>query len=124
MLGYITLGTDNLGTAGAFYDVIIDMLGGRRLESNDRFIFWGTTYDDPMLAVCTPHDGKAASVGNGNMVAFRADSENAVRKIHKKALELGASNEGMPGERDEGFFAAYLRDLDGHKLAVYKLGSK
>lgn len=124
MIGYITLGTGNLGTAGAFYDALLGELGARRFMSDDRMIVWGTRPDAPMLAVCTPYDGEPASAGNGTMVALHAGDEASVRALHKKAMELGASNEGDPGPRGEGFFGAYFRDLDGNKLCAYIMGGE
>ncbi|TVS16455.1 MAG: VOC family protein [Gammaproteobacteria bacterium] len=123
MIGYITLGTDNLGTAGAFYDALLGELGAKRFMSDERMIVWGADPRAAMLAVCTPYDEEPASVGNGTMVALNAGSEDKVRALHKKALELGASNEGDPGPRGENFFGAYFRDLDGNKLCVFKMGA-
>ncbi|MCC5887413.1 MAG: VOC family protein [Gammaproteobacteria bacterium] len=123
MIGYITLGTGNLGTAGAFYDALLAELNGKRFMSDDRMIIWGTEPGAPMLAVCTPYDGKPASVGNGTMVAISGGDEDTVRKLHRKALELGAANEGDPGPRGQGFFGAYFRDLDGNKLCVFVMGA-
>ncbi len=122
MIGYITLGTNNLGTAGAFYDALLDELGARRFLSDDRMIAWGTRPDAAIFVVCTPYDGESASAGNGTMVALNAGDEATVRALHKKALELGASNEGDPGPRGDDFFGAYFRDLDGNKICAYIMG--
>lgn len=123
MIGYVTLGTGNLGTAGAFYDALLGELGAKRFMSNDRMIIWGTEPGAPMLAVCTPYDEQPASVGNGTMVALNGADEDTVRNVHRKALELGAANEGDPGPRGQGFFGAYCRDLDGNKLCIFMMGA-
>ena len=58
-------------------------------------------------------DKRPATVGNGTMVALGAASREQVDAVHAKALELGGSDEGAPGQRWPGFYAAYFRDLDG-----------
>lgn len=123
MIGYVTLGTNNLGTAGAFYDALLDGIGANRFMSNDRMIIWGTEPGAPMLAVCTPYDENPATAGNGVMVALSVGSEDAVRSIHRKALELGGSDEGEPGPRGQGFFGGYFRDPDGNKLCAFVMGA-
>ena len=105
MVGYATVGTNDKARAGAFYDALLGMLGAKRLMEIEGFVLWGTSFDDACLAVTPPHDGKAASVGNGVMVALRADSKAAVDALHAKALELGGADEGAPGPRGEGFYA-------------------
>ena len=74
------------------------------------------------MSVIKPFDGKPATVGNGVMVALQAASKEQVGAVHKKALELGGKDEGAPGPRGAGFYAAYFRDLDGNKLNAFFLG--
>ena len=69
-----------------------------------------------------PFDGKAATVGNGVMVALGVDAREKVDRVHKKALELGAADEGAAGMRGNGFYAGYFRDPDGNKLNVFYYG--
>jgi len=66
-----------------------------------------------------PLDGKPATVGNGSMVSLLATSKAQVDAVYKKALELGGKDEGAPGARSEDFYAAYFRDPEGNKLAIY-----
>jgi predicted lactoylglutathione lyase len=75
-----------------------------------------------MLCVCLPYDGNAASVGNGVMAALAAKDKEMVGRIYDLALSLGGTDEGKPGPRGEGFYAAYFRDLDGNKLNAYCFG--
>jgi len=88
----------------------------------DSFIAWSAAPGGPMVSVIKPFDGKAASVGNGVMVALAASSKAQVDAIHRKALSLGAKDEGAPGPRGDGFYAAYFRDLDGNKLNAFFMG--
>ncbi len=123
MIGYVTLGTNDLARAAAFYDALLAELGARRIMDMERFIAWGTAPDAPALSATKPFDGRPATVGNGVMVALAAGSRAKVDAIYKKAMELGATDEGAPGPRgDSGFYAAYFRDLDGNKLNAFCLG--
>ena len=122
MIGYVTLGTNDLPRAIAFYDRLLGELGAKRVFENDRGIAWGTSMTSPSLGVTKPFDGQKATRGNGTMVALTAESKDKVAAIHKLALELGASDEGKPGPRGEAFYAAYFRDLDGNKLSCFFAG--
>tara|TARA_R110002072_G_scaffold136124_2_gene278162 strand:- start:135834 stop:136217 length:384 start_codon:yes stop_codon:yes gene_type:complete len=120
MIGYVTLGTNNMQRAAEFYDALLAELGGKRFMEMDRFIAWGSQPNQPMISIAMPFDGNDACVGNGVMVALAADSPATVDRVYKKALELGSQDEGPAGPRgDSGFYAGYFRDLDGNKLAVF-----
>lgn len=123
MIGYVTLGTNDIAKAGAFYDSLLGVIGAKRgMEMPDRFIAWAAAPNTPMVSVIKPYDGNEATVGNGTMVALAMPSKDMVGKLHAKALELGGKDEGAPGPRggdDSNFYAAYFRDLDGNKLAVF-----
>lgn len=123
MIGYITLGTNDLERATAFYDALLAELGVSRLMAfGDRGHGWAASMEDPMLCIFQPYDGQPASVGNGVMAGISADSPATVDRVHAKALELGGADEGSPGLREvggDGFYAAYFRDLDGNKLDVF-----
>ena len=122
MIGYVTLGTNDLPRAAAFYDALLAEVGAKRLWEFDRGIGWGIAEDKPSLGIMKPFDGKPATVGNGVMVALVVDSREKVDRVYKKALELGAKDEGPAGPRGEGFYAGYFRDLEGNKLAVFCTG--
>jgi len=122
MIGYVTLGTNSLPRAAAFYDALLGEIGAKRMMENDQFIAWSLRPDLPGLGVTKPYDKKAATVGNGVMVAFAVESTAKVDALHRKALELGATDEGAPGPRGEGFYAGYFRDLDGNKLNFFVAG--
>jgi len=122
VIGYVTLGTNDLPRAAVFYDALLGELGAKRIMETDHFIGWGTGLDKPLLMVFIPENGEPATVGNGVMVALQAGSAEAVAKLHARALELGTSNEGDPGPRGNGFTGAYFRDLDGNKLNFFHIG--
>jgi predicted lactoylglutathione lyase len=120
MIGYVTLGTNDLERAAAFYDELLKLIGAGRFMEEDTFIAWAVAPDKPALSVTRPWDGNAATVGNGVMVALAVNKPEQVNAIHAKALELGGTDEGAPGPRgDSGFYAAYFRDLDGNKLNAF-----
>jgi predicted lactoylglutathione lyase len=119
MIGYVTLGTNDLDAAARFYDELLASLGARRAMNNERMIIWSAGRGQPMLALCKPYDQQAATCGNGTMVALNVGSQDKVREIYSKALELGGGDEGEPGQRMPGFYGGYFRDLDGNKLVAY-----
>ena len=119
MIGYVTLGTNDLARAAKFYDALLGELGAKRTLESDRFVSWSSGAGSPGLGVIKPHDGKAATFGNGAMVALAVDSQAKVKALFDKAMALGAKDEGGPGLRWGTFYAAYFRDLDGNKLNVF-----
>lgn len=120
MIGYVTIGTNDLARAGAFYDGIAEILGQQRAMEADRTIMWGNPETGAMMSVIKPYDGKRATAGNGTMVGLVAGSEEQVDRVHAYALAHGGSDEGAPGERTPQFYGAYFRDPDGNKLVVYR----
>ena len=127
MIGYVTVGTNDLDRARAFYDALLAELGAsRKMEFEGGFTLYGTGERRPGLAVTRPYDGNAATPGNGNMAALAMESREAVDRMHAKALSLGATDEGAPGLRTPdgpgAFYGAYFRDLDGNKLCVFRMG--
>jgi catechol 2,3-dioxygenase-like lactoylglutathione lyase family enzyme len=121
MIGYVTLGTNNLDRAGAFYDRLAAELGAGRVMEAANFIAWGRSDGDNLIALHIPFDGRPATVGNGVMVALAARDAAQVDRIHALALSIGGIDEGAPGYRGENFYAAFFRDLDGNKLNAYVL---
>lgn len=123
MIGYVTLGTNDIERAAKFYDALLGEIGAGRFMETDTFIAWSVAPNKPALSLTLPFDGKPATVGNGVMVALAMDSRDKVDAIHKKAMDLGGTDEGAPGPRgDSGFYAAYFRDLDGNKLNAFCMG--
>jgi catechol 2,3-dioxygenase-like lactoylglutathione lyase family enzyme len=122
MIGYTTVGTNDLPRATKFYDELFGAIGIPRLMEYPRGLAWGTGWDKPGFGIITPFDGKPATIGNGCMVALVMDSKDKVNAVHAKALALGGTDEGAPGDRGDGFYAGYFRDLDGNKLNAFCMG--
>ncbi len=119
MIGYVTLGTNKMHEAAAFYDALLGTLGASRMMEAETFIAWSTGAGSPAISIIKPQDGNTATVGNGVMVAIALDSTEKVDSLHAKALELGGTDEGAPGARMDNFYAGYFRDLDGNKLNAF-----
>jgi catechol 2,3-dioxygenase-like lactoylglutathione lyase family enzyme len=132
MFAYLCLGSNDLARSARFYDAALGVLGYSRCDTTgddptswDGWIGWGL-YEragavQDALWVCTPFDGRPATVGNGGMIALRAKTRLAVDEFHAAALAQGGTSEGAPGLRPQyspDFYAAYVRDPDGNKLAV------
>jgi catechol 2,3-dioxygenase-like lactoylglutathione lyase family enzyme len=130
MLTYVCLGTNDLERARCFYDATLAPLGLQRCITGDPdwdriAAGWGIYEDrgarELALWVGKPFDQQPASTGNGTMVALRARSWQQVDDFHAAALANGGSSEGAPGLRTHyspDFYAAYVRDPDGNKLAA------
>lgn len=121
-IGYATVGSNDLPRAKQFYDDLFATVGvvtlfehpsGGRVYGRDGAIMFG---------VLGPFDQQAATVGNGSMIALRMDSRDEVTALHRRALELGGTDEGAPGVRGPGWWFSYFRDLDGNKLCAYIQG--
>lgn len=120
MIGYVTLGSNDMQKAAAFYDDLLAEIGAKRFMDSDTFIAWSTGRGSPAVCLVKPYDGQAATVGNGVMIALAVDSTEKVDAMHAKAMALGAKDEGAPGPRGEGgFYGGYFRDLDGNKLLAF-----
>ena len=122
MIGYVTLGTKDLARGAKFYDAIAQEMGVGRMMENEGFIAWGIPGGGAGIGLTYPWDQKDASVGNGTMVALEAKSKEQVDRIYEIAMAEGGADEGAPGQRFEGFYAAYFRDLDGNKLNAFFMG--
>lgn len=117
---HITVGTNDLDRARAFYDDVLGKLGMKRVaDLGDNGSIWGK--HDPSFFVLKPANGEPATVGNGVTISFEAPSRAAIHAFHDAALAAGGKDEGGAGPRGwaPNAYAAYARDLDGNKLAVY-----
>jgi catechol 2,3-dioxygenase-like lactoylglutathione lyase family enzyme len=123
MIGYVTVGTNDLARAAKFYDAIAAEMGVGRMMDFPTFIAWGKPGGAAGVAATIPFDGNPATIGNGVMVALDAKDKAQVHKLYEIALAHGGTDEGAPGPRGEGgFYAAYFRDPDGNKLNAFVMG--
>jgi predicted lactoylglutathione lyase len=122
MIGYVTLGTNDIKRAAGFYDALLGEMGAKRIMDFETFILWSAKAGASSLAITLPFNEKPATVGNGVMVALAAGSKEKVDALYRKAIELGGTDEGPPGPRGDNFYAGYFRDLDGNKLNFFHFG--
>lgn len=121
MIGYVMVGTNDIERARKFFDAVFGEIGAKRGWDNERMTGWGTG-KGPSVMVVKPYDGKAATAGNGSMIALAVATPEDAQKMHAKALALGGKDEGAPGFRGgdtSGFYGAYFRDLDGNKFVAF-----
>lgn len=119
MIGYVTIGTNDLDRAMAFYDALFKGQKVRKIFATETLVTYGFGGDKPAFMVTRPFDGEASTPGNGQMIALNVDTVEDVKALHARALELGGRDEGTPGWRGDDFYGAYFRDLDGNKLNFY-----
>lgn len=127
MIGYVTIGHNDLEKACAFYDAAFAPLGYSRTFREGGWAGYGPGGRKEGLEfyLAAPNDGGAATFGNGSMLALEAESRAAVEAFHAAALAHGGKDEGAPGVRgdyDPPWFGAYVRDPAGNKLAAYFKG--
>jgi catechol 2,3-dioxygenase-like lactoylglutathione lyase family enzyme len=127
MLGYVTVGVNDLEAARAFYAALFAEIGARELMRMDHgFTMYGTGFGQVAFCITPPYNGAPATPGNGNMAAIVVKDRAQVDALHARALALGGSCEGPPGVRGEegpqAFYGAYFRDPEGNKLCAFRVG--
>ena len=121
MIGFVMVGTNDLDKAINFYDSILDIIDLKRVGKTDTYASYAPKNNLEAIEfyVTTPYNNEKATIGNGTQISFYIDSKDKVDSFHSPALSLGAQDEGAPGERYEGEYYSYLRDLDGNKICGY-----
>lgn len=123
MIGYVTLGVTDMERAKTYYANLFAPNGGKVVIDQGRIAFISVARGQPMVAVCEPYDKGDPTSGNGTMVAFTAETKEEADRMHARALELGGTDEGAPGQRiPDRFYGAYARDPDGNKLCFFVFG--
>lgn len=125
MIAYTLVGTNDLEKSTAFYDALLAEVGGKRVVEVDRVTLYAGATGSPFFGIAQPSNGQPATIGNGSMIALGAKDADEVNRLHAKALELGATDEGAPGPRTNqtlSFYAGYFRDPDGNKLNFFCMG--
>ncbi|MCV6585443.1 MAG: VOC family protein [Marinibacterium sp.] len=123
MIGYITIGVSDMERAKAFYTGLFADQGAKVVNDAGRIAFIGSEPGKTMLAVCEPYDGNDCNSGNGGMIAFPVTTKDEAGAMYDKAISLGATCDGEPGQRiPDRFYGAYVRDPDGNKLCFYIFG--
>ena len=122
MIGYVTLGTNDIQRAAKFYDALLGTLGAKRMMESDSFIAWSAAGGGPAVSVIKPFDKKPATVGNGCTIGFAMENPEQAKAWHDAGVAAGGTSiEDPPGIREGGFgqlYLAYLRDPSGYKLCA------
>ena len=121
MIAFVTIGTNDLKSAAKFYDAILLPFDLMQVESDERYVGYANINSpkDIEVYIMRPYNKARASVGNGTMITFLADSIKQVDQFHEIGLKNGGTNEGLPGPRHEEHYYAYIRDLDGNKICAF-----
>ena len=122
MIKFVTLGTNDLKKSSNFYDEVLKLIDIIRVDEEvERYVGYSKekTHNLADFYIITPFDKNVATIGNGTMISFDVKTQEKVNEMHKKALELGAINEGDPGPRHGENYYAYFRDLDGNKICAF-----
>lgn len=117
MIHHVSVGTNDVHRARAFYDPLMALIGLRVLKSSDRAVHYGAS--DIVFSLETPANGEPASAGNGVHIAFQAPDRETVRRFHSAAMANGGRDEGAPGIRAQynaNYYGAFVRDPDGNKI--------
>lgn len=120
MIGYITLGSNNVSSTAQFYQALFDVLGAKRIYDYPNFVAWQLEDHSPAFAIISPYNKEDATVGNGTMIALNIPSIGLIKQLHQLAIDLGGTNEGNPSDRKNGLYCAYFRDIDGNKINLYQ----
>ena len=120
IISFVMVGVNDLDKSSKFYDAVFFHLGLKKVNTDERMIAYAHSNDPHEIKfyITKPYNKKPATIGNGTMIALLADTNEAVDKFHATALENGAVDEGSPGKRKDGNYYAYVRDLDGNKIAA------
>tara|TARA_Y100000817_G_C16378292_1_gene333547 strand:- start:33 stop:440 length:408 start_codon:yes stop_codon:yes gene_type:complete len=131
MFAFITVGTNNLKKSSDFYDQVLKILDIVKVDVNERYIGYAKEKKEKLIHkdgwvyadfyIMNPYNENEATFGNGTMITFSIETPDKVNQFHKKALELGAKNEGDPGPRHGEHHYAYFRDLDGNKICAFSI---
>ncbi|WP_421726778.1 VOC family protein [Bauldia sp.] len=119
MIAYATLGTNDMDRSIAFYDAVFGAIGGVRQVTTRTWTQYGRGEERAEVCLTRPYDGKAATSGNGTMLAFETEDHAAVNAFHAAALAHGGEDAGEPGLREGTHYVAYVRDPEGNKLCVF-----
>jgi catechol 2,3-dioxygenase-like lactoylglutathione lyase family enzyme len=121
-IGYVTIGALDVEQSLPFWDGVLGQAGYARGPLDGGWAFYAKD-GAPGVGICKPFDGQPARGGNGVMIAFKADSQDAVKAAYEAGLANGGTDEGAPGyrppEATSGFYGAYVRDAAGNKICIY-----
>jgi catechol 2,3-dioxygenase-like lactoylglutathione lyase family enzyme len=122
ILDFVMVGSNDYKKSSEFYDAILEPLKLKKIVTTEKYIGYAhlSEPDKAQFYVTDPVNGEPATFGNGTQITLLAESEEAVEKFYEIAMSKGAVDEGAPGVRSDGNYYAYIRDMDGNKIAAKK----
>ena len=78
MLAYTTLCASDLEATIEFHGALMEPVSWKKVMGTGRIVFFGSFMNKACLAVCTPFDEQAPTLGNGVMVAFHGGRKEGV----------------------------------------------
>ena len=120
ILDFVMVGSNDYKKSSEFYDAVLEPLKLKKTVTTEKYIGYSHTSepDKTQFYVTNPVNGEPATFGNGTQITLLAESKEAVEKFYEIAISKGAVDEGAPGVRSDGNYYAYIRDIDGNKIAA------
>ena len=120
VFSFVMVGSNYFKKSSEFYDVIFKPLNLKKIVTTERYVGYSHLNEptEVKFYITKPQNGEPATYGNGTMIAFLVETREIVNKFHEIAISNGATDEGLPGVRDDGNYYAYVRDFDGNKIAA------
>lgn len=122
LLSHASLGVADLDRSVVFYDAALEPLGVVRVWRHADAAGYGRPGGEDELALFARDPGPSAlAAGPGFHLCLCAPDAFAVDAFWRAALDHGGTDAGPPGLRPRygpGYYAAFVRDPDGHKLEV------
>ena len=120
ILDFVMVGSNDYKKSSEFYDAVLEPLKFNKTVPTEKYIGYANPSepDKALFYVTTPVNGEPATFGNGTQITLLTESEEALEKFYAIAISRGATDEGGPGVRSDGNYYAYVRDLDGNKIAA------
>lgn len=117
MIDHVSVAVQNLNLSTGFYEAVLGTLGIQKLEVRPATVGFGKTYAEFWINL--RGDMPTLPDSLGAHICFRARSTELVDAFHAAAIKAGGKSDGAPGLRPqhgEGYYAAFIRDLDGNRI--------
>jgi catechol 2,3-dioxygenase-like lactoylglutathione lyase family enzyme len=117
MIDHVSIAVRDLDRATAFYEAVLGRIGYAKLEVRPKTVGFGKRYSEFWLNLRP--EMFAIGDDSGAHICLRAPTSASVDAFHAAALAAGGASDGAPGLRPhhgDGYYAAFIRDLDGNRI--------
>ena len=121
LISHLSLGVRDLALSKRFYDALLLPLDAVCVWQSPTGVGYGRPGEPDQLALFPQSTDEVLAAGPGFHLAFHAPTQERVVAAYRAALAVGGADEGPPGPRPAygpRYFAAFLRDPDGHKIEL------